>query len=1480
MHRSWYYLSALLLAACYGSHEPGTSRSVPVLDGAEVLYEELFESCTTGWTASGVGSTWQCGAPAVEPTGDNDGTGIAWATGLLGPYGFHEESALSSPPIDLSAHMSAELRLTLFVWYDFAHNASQDFGGARVEAFDGSVWRALLPHGGWDGELRAPGTSLDGAAGLTDAGHIRDWRRLVFDVASFAGPAFRVRVVVANRHPVRASGIAVDTVRIERLATAAERSTAALGRLQVLHHARVRASLASLPREERVRRLERLLWRGIAPAELEVRENPFGAVGMVTSPFARLPASASTVPVDAREAAEAFLAEFGRDLFGLEPLDEVVLDPASPGLARGLPGAVVFKQMFQGLPIVAARAAVHLREDLAVYGAYGTIVPGFNVDPVPSVGELEAGRNARNEAEAQTSVLCATGEPSLLGWNDALAGGEDADRLVWRVRANCGETVARVVFIDAHDGSVRHTYNPVREQGRAEDNFRRFTDANQEYFGPPDDRGGFDVWRDGVCTWEYGFDEAGFPIDGNEVAEGGNCTLVPETDQVILSIEAFNGFAADNQDLWGFVGELAYGCDWLTPDGDREDVVGLCVQFNSSHDVGEISIGSMTEDPLVGGIISLSPDFAGPGSIGHEGIHVLLAAGPAPLRSALQEHAADVGGAIATARALEAGFGDFHEAPDEWVQHGTEVESALLTHPQVRNFFRPCSVLGFPREELPPLTPAELNVELPGDDPRFPDENWRSTREPWLNNRGHCAGPGSLNEEWQTAEEAYAPYYMDLADDGAVRTHAQVLSHTNLGIGNVMLRLFTEGGSYRGFDVAEAAAGFADLEGVLWGGLVHELAPVVEEGAGMAASWTGWTAALVRASCDLDAKLPLEGPGCAEDLNARALGLIDAAAATSIWGPETRLSHTDARVGDGMAAVSRVFAGGAERVYVFYRGGDDLVHYRWLDVTADWHPGTPLADADGAWHPAPFEEGGAIFVGDCVVPDSETIAAPTAVARMDGSSVWVGWVTPEGPVRANRFEEHVAGLGDDCAEDWLAEPMAPAIADAVRFPEFDFEVDGPVALIETPIGREHGFGGGFDCVRDAGPFLGDEFPDGLLALSDWLCHPHFVDELLDPLEQAELLDLVDDAMNPDQVRGAAVSLGEVDMPSRTDDAIGTPIGVPFAAYASVDTALRQRMVTSPLLGEAFEDALDGSGSEEGISAGARFRLIQERVPGTVGTFVDQREMAIALDDYVMYLVWRDPERQVWIHPWDGENELREDVDPNEVMRSGVAPTAVAHKIIDRDFAAGGERWGIYVFGTDVEDPDTEFDERDGAVQVTFSTNELPGVEGLMLFNDPVDPEDRLLLPTLRAPRGTDPEDVGRPRLFRAWTDRQLAVWSRPDRDTRTGSIHFVLFPITRPEGADVLEGLGFNFGHAVDRTLLAGVLDTDADGDLRLRRRERLFSLEATDARDSAADGYFPAPGGGLVAQSDVVFYFDATRRVPDRDESTVDVTVRTKTGQ
>jgi hypothetical protein len=661
-----------------------------VLSSPDVLYEEIFESCDAGWSASGVGSTWECGAPVAEPAGDSDGSGLAWTTALDGAYARHEESILTSPVIPLPARTEGggELRLSMAVWYDFAHNPSQDFGGARVEAFDGLSWQPLLPHGGWDGVFRAPGAALDGALGLTDSGPVGAWRRLVFDVSALSGPDFRARVVVANRHPHRASGIAVDTVRVERLAGASSRASAALDQLREAHRARIDAALAELPAEERSRRLDRLFWRGIWPGELSVRRNPFGAVGALTGLFLRAPHTTGPARATPLEAADAFLAELGRDLFGAEPEDDLAVDPRSPALVFGLPGAVIYQQRYRGMRVLAARAEVFLDRELRVYRAFGTVVPGFSVDPRAAIDERSAARLAVDAVQDETQASCdAAAGAELVGWNEALDGRADADHLAWRVEVACGPGLERVVLVDAHDGAVLRAHDPVElfgEPGVAVDRFARFTDDTEECFGPSEECSnastGEEVWRDGECLWHYNVQDlevlvGGQPADDDHPA---NCVLVPETDQIIRSFDGAGEYVRSQP--W-------QGRDWNIEDvigceQDGEEVPGFCVSFDERDAL-------FGDSPTIGykdgnRVLHLRPATGGPDLIGHEASHAILHTLGVRVTGAVGEHIADMTGAITTNRAIDRGFSPIYEAPDPWIDAGTAESAAVLTKSVVR----------------------------------------------------------------------------------------------------------------------------------------------------------------------------------------------------------------------------------------------------------------------------------------------------------------------------------------------------------------------------------------------------------------------------------------------------------------------------------------------------------------------------------------------------------------------------------------------------------------------------------------------------------------------------------------------------------------------------------------------------------------------------------------------------------------------------
>jgi hypothetical protein len=403
-------------------------------------------------------------------------------------------------------------------------------------------------------------------------------------------------------------------------------------------------------------------------------------------------------------------------------------------------------------------------------------------------------------------------------------------------------------------------------------------------------------------------------------------------------------------------------------------------------------------------------------------------------------------------------------------------------------------------------------------------------------------------------------------------------------------------------------------------------------------------------------------------------------------------------------------------------------------------------------------------------------------------------------------------------------------------------------------------------------------------------------------EFSELGRIFQEVINPDPVRATVVFGVDPEAPRRTEEAIGPEILFDPLPYASVDSSLRAAMESSTLggtltppappsdlpgggpgvtplgssFGARFADAFDGSGLNEGSAQRAEFGIVQQLLPsGSAGAPQSVlRELFVSFPPTELFLVWRDGSGQVFIHPWDLAADRAQTTElecdllagvfrdgwcftnpllPAPVMHSSIAPSAVAHQYR----GGSGARHGIYVFGAD----------DDGAVTVTHSTNETGTLEGLMEFG----PEQVLpLLP--------DPDEIGpRPPLYRAWTDRPVALWSRPAKGSQRGTLHFVLFPVSPPDAAMDLGGsLGFQFELVDDPTLLCAVVDTGVDaGLLELRTRERLFSIESTRARSRIpiSNG---APGAGVVTQRDVVLYLDAA----SENQGSADITARTKVGQ
>jgi hypothetical protein len=425
----------------------------------------------------------------------------------------------------------------------------------------------------------------------------------------------------------------------------------------------------------------------------------------------------------------------------------------------------------------------------------------------------------------------------------------------------------------------------------------------------------------------------------------------------------------------------------------------------------------------------------------------------------------------------------------------------------------------------------------------------------------------------------------------------------------------------------------------------------------------------------------------------------------------------------------------------------------------------------------------------------------------------------------------------------------------------------------------------------------------------------FIDEWFEDFAR-----LFDDAIDPAEVRAQIVYGVDPFALRREDAAIGTELAVDPAPFAAVDTSLRAALLSSTLplpssppsdlpsdeipiggsFGDLFETALDPANASLGLTRRAVFRISQELLPETGDGEPRQaltRELGLFFPQTALFLVWRDPEGQVFVHPWElsaprvdaTEEEcvaqggvfrngecLTDPLEPAPVFRSSIAPAALAHH-----YRADGfdERDGIYVFGAD----------DDGAVVAAHSANEDGTVEGLMAFGA------EQVLPLMEGEPGP------RPPLYRAWTDRSVAVWSRPSRGRGDrGTIHVVIFPL-RFEFNPLAEQddrdpflavqdrrLPFLFGPAIGRPLLAAVMDTSsASGDLEPRSRERLFSLEGTDARDSRFENdiaggraYRPAAGAGVVTSRDAVLYFDTARYIADVNTLAIDIAVRAKVGQ
>ena len=110
---------------------------VPLPPATEVYFSN-FDTDNGGFVASGSNSTWAWGAPTSGPGAPYSAPNV-WATNLAGNYNNSEESYITSPVIDLSAHTGLAPVLSFYHWMNSESN-TWDWGSVEATKDGGVTW--------------------------------------------------------------------------------------------------------------------------------------------------------------------------------------------------------------------------------------------------------------------------------------------------------------------------------------------------------------------------------------------------------------------------------------------------------------------------------------------------------------------------------------------------------------------------------------------------------------------------------------------------------------------------------------------------------------------------------------------------------------------------------------------------------------------------------------------------------------------------------------------------------------------------------------------------------------------------------------------------------------------------------------------------------------------------------------------------------------------------------------------------------------------------------------------------------------------------------------------------------------------------------------------------------------------------------------------------------------------------------------------
>jgi len=163
-----------------------------------------------------------------------------------------------------------------------------------------------------------------------------------------------------------------------------------------------------------------------------------------------------------------FVAEYG-SYFGLSsPSEETRLaDEKKDDLAIS---HFWYDQKYQGIPVFAGQMAVHVKDNLSVSVANGTIVPDINVDTNPTISKEKAISKAINawSKEFKTSKVQVLNTELMIFNKGIVENKKDKNNyLVYEVELNSEPVRHEYYYVDAHSGNVVYqitgTYNINRQ---------------------------------------------------------------------------------------------------------------------------------------------------------------------------------------------------------------------------------------------------------------------------------------------------------------------------------------------------------------------------------------------------------------------------------------------------------------------------------------------------------------------------------------------------------------------------------------------------------------------------------------------------------------------------------------------------------------------------------------------------------------------------------------------------------------------------------------------------------------------------------------------------------------------------------------------------------------------------------------------------------------------------------------------------------